>query len=1146
MLCLAYTGQRAAALAQYESCRSLLEEELGVELDAETTALFQRIRAGEPEITTPPADPISLQMTEIPPAPPAFLASSAGPKTSSRPVFVARERELTRLRGFLQNALTGKGQVSFVIGGPGRGKTALINEFARRAMDVHPELLVAHGVCNAYSGVGDPYLPFREILGQLTGNVEAEWAAGVITSEHARRLWDTLPLTAQALVDAGPDLIDTFVPATALMGRVGAHEASGSGDAAWLARFEELAERKTAFVRDRNLQQSALFAQYTQVLGTVACQRPLLLVLDDLQWADAGSIGLLFHMRHELAGSRILVLGAYRAEEVAMGRPSAAGTRKRHPLEQALAEFKRRFGDVWLDLGQAGRSEGRQFVDAILDTEPNRLGEAFRSTMFQHTEGHALFTLELLHAMRERGDLVQDEQGQWVEAAALNWGTLPQRVEGVIEERMRRLEPELLEILTVASVEGEQFTAQVVAQVQETGERQVLRALSHDLEKRHRLVREQEVIAVGDQRLSRYRFAHALFQRYLYNSLSEGETMLLHREIAEVLEELYQGHTEEITAQLAHQYAEAGWGEKAVAYLLRAGDEARLAYAYEEAIDQYERALAFLKASAARADAPERVHARAGRTLMRLGLTYAISFDFKAARQAYDEGFALWQRAAQSQQQGILPPAPHALRIAMPNPPTLDPTLVIGSPLVVDQLFSGLMEPDTTGVGVVPDVSQGWEILEGGRKYVFHLRDDVHWSDGVPVTAGDFECALKRVLDPATGALNAYSLYGLKGAYAFHLGKGTQGDVGVRAINDRTLIVEMERPTGFDFFAVGLCYPVPRHVVESRGDEWTRADYIVTNGPFQLQAWRPGGITVLSRNPQHHAQIRGNVQQIELNLGMDPSSQLGMYEADRLDFLYTGLLPVAERDHAQQWHAGDLIPLAYKTTHYLGFDVRRPPFDDVRLRRAFAHAVDQETLAAKVSSGFAVPATGGFVPAGMAGHSADIGLPFDPECGRRLLAEANYPEGHGFPAIDALMSQRDRSLGEHLQKQLRENLDIEVKWATLEVGMYVRKMKEQPPQIFLMDWEGDSSDSFLRQSTVRLRTGWQNQTYNTLVEQALFIAVPEEKKKLHAQADRILVEEAPIIPLTYSQAHVLAKPWVRFAAPAYVSSCWRGIVIEPH
>jgi len=311
----------------------------------------------------------------------------------------------------------------------------------------------------------------------------------------------------------------------------------------------------------------------------------LVLALDDLQWADASSISLLFHLGRRIGESYILIVGAYRPNDVALGR-----ARERHPLEPVLNEFKRYCGNVWVDLSRIEEAEGRRFVDTLIETEPNRLSEDFRQALFRHTGGHPLFTIELLRDMQERGDLVRNEQGRWVEGPTLDLQTLPARVERVIEERIGRLEAELREALTVASVEGEDFTAQVVARVQELSERHLVRRLTQELDRRHRLVWEQGIERVGRQRLSLYRFRHNLFQRYLYNNLGQTEREFLHEDVGHVLEALYGDQAEEIAVQLARHFLEAGLDEKALRYLLPAGDRARRGYAHAEAIDLYGRA----------------------------------------------------------------------------------------------------------------------------------------------------------------------------------------------------------------------------------------------------------------------------------------------------------------------------------------------------------------------------------------------------------------------------------------------------------------------------------------------------------------------------------------------------------------------------
>ena len=492
----------------------------------------------------------------------------------------------------------------FVTGDAGQGKTALLQECARRAQAAQPDLLVAGGNGNAHTGIGDPYLPFREILGLLTGDVETRRAAGAIPAEQARRLWQALPLAAQALVETGPDLIDLFVPGLVLAERA---TASAPAGADWLPPLKMLVERQAARPGTSHPQQRALFEQYTQVLQALARQRPLLLLLDDLQWADSGSASLLFHLGRHLAGSRILIVGAYRPQEVALGRPASSrlvgepalslskgieGGRERHPLEPVVNEFKRYLGDVEIDLE---RVEGWQFVEAFLDSEPNRLGHPFREMLYRQTRGHPLFTIELLRGMQERGDLFQDGEGHWVEGPALDWDTLPPRVEAVIAERIGQLPQELQETLTMASVEGETFTAEVLARVRTAGERDVLRRLSGDLDRRYRLVSAQRVLQTGGQRLSQYRFRHILFQKYLHSNLDPVERAHLHQAVGTALEALYGKGTPEIAVQLARHFQEAGLAAKAVDTLRQAGERAARLSAHPEAIAHFTRGLELLE-----------------------------------------------------------------------------------------------------------------------------------------------------------------------------------------------------------------------------------------------------------------------------------------------------------------------------------------------------------------------------------------------------------------------------------------------------------------------------------------------------------------------------------------------------------------------
>jgi len=528
-------------------------------------------------------------LAEQPFAPPGRPEELVG---KDRLVFVARERELEKLGKTLDAVLCGQGRVAFVTGEAGSGKTTLIAEFARRAQAANGDLVFANGNCNAHTGIGDPYLPFREILGLLTGEVEARWAAGSITREHATRLWNILPVSVQAVVDTCPDLIDTFVSGAGLASRAGAFS---SGRAAWLPRLKKLVERKTSVPADSTLQQGNLFEQYTKMLQILARRNPLLLVLDDLQWADAGSISLLFHLGRRINGNRILVIGAYRPAEL-----TQTLGREKHQLISVVNELKRAFGESEVQLE---RAEDRHFVDAYLDSQPNRLDAAFRETLFRHTKGHPLFTIELLRGMQEQTMLISDDQGRWVEGPQLNWESLPARVDAVIEERVGRLSEKLRDILILASVEGEEFAAEVVATIHKSDIGELVHLLSSELDRHHHLVSARGIKRVGQQRLSLYQFQHILFQRYLYNSLDEVERSHLHEQVGTTLESLYGEQTEEIAIRLARHFQEAGIATKAIDYLFVAGKRATRVSANHEAIAHFRKALELLRTTP---ETPER------------------------------------------------------------------------------------------------------------------------------------------------------------------------------------------------------------------------------------------------------------------------------------------------------------------------------------------------------------------------------------------------------------------------------------------------------------------------------------------------------------------------------------------------------------
>ncbi len=590
MRIFARRGQRSAATAQYQHCRQVLATELGAEPEPATTTLYEAIRSGafaakQSGSQTDQQDARADEETgkqEAGRASKPRLSPSLPLSLSPASPFVAREHELERLQDFLARALAGQGQLVFVSGEAGSGKTTLVQTFAQQAQAIHAALIVAGGICNAQTGAGDPYLPFRGLVNLLTGGLEGGGREGLFAEEQARRLFDFMPTVVPILVESAAEVIDSFVPAAALWARV---ETFADSQAHWVRKLAAQVERAGGTSFD----QHHLFTQLTALLQRLAGERPLLLFLDDLHWADPSSLNLLFHLGRSLSHSRILLVGAYRPEEV-----TVSAEEKPPSLLTLLNEFKRIFGDIGVDLDSTVGAKGRHFVDALVDSQLNHLGETFRQALFQHTEGHALFTVELLRHLQSQGLLVQDAAGNWIEPATLDWASFPARVEGVIEQRIGRLTPALRQILQVASVEGEEFTAEVVAHVQRMGERELVRQLGEALDRRHRLVSVQGLTWVGAQRLSRYTFRHNLYQKYLYQSLDEVERSYLHADMVTALETLYAEQIESVVVQLARHCQAAGLTAKAVDYFRLAGEHAQRLAAYPEAISHFRQGLALL------------------------------------------------------------------------------------------------------------------------------------------------------------------------------------------------------------------------------------------------------------------------------------------------------------------------------------------------------------------------------------------------------------------------------------------------------------------------------------------------------------------------------------------------------------------------
>jgi oligopeptide transport system substrate-binding protein len=736
---------------------------------------------------------------------------------------------------------------------------------------------------------------------------------------------------------------------------------------------------------------------------------------------------------------------------------------------------------------------------------------------------------------------------------------LPETLQGVLMARIDRLAEETKRVLRLASVIGRVFLYRVLAAIAAAT---TVAWEERELEDCLATLRQEEFIRLR-ARLPEleYVFRHELTREAAYNGLLRRDRRTYHAKVARALEVLSPERGAEQAGLLAHHWEQAGEAGKAIDYLQQAGDRARRLYAHKEAIGYYERVLRLLE------DQGET--GQAARTLMKLGLTHHNAFDFTASKRAYDEGFRLWQRGSGAEASDRLPPAPHAFRVAFPGVVTLDPTLVRDgySGRVVEHLFSGLVSL-TPELDVAPDVAWRWDVLDDGRRYIFQLRDDVVWSDGVPVTAHDFEYACRRALDPDTlsnAALSTHfrepkaslELSEIRGAQSYYESAGRDPDtLGVRALDDFTLEVELAEPIGYFLYLAAGGYgmrAIPRHAVRAHGLEWAEPCNLVTSGPFRLASRERNVRTILERDPTYHGRCLGNVQRVELIAAPDlVDAQLSAYESDELDCIDFIDITMDLWDQVRSRHAGEYVSIPLPATWHLRFDMERPPFDDVRVRQAFALSVDREWLANVGLRGYASPATGSLVPPGLPGHLPGAGHGYDPGRAQRLLAEAGYPGGHGFPelapvpAVGGYMMTMYEILGD----QWLENLGVEWRWREVHtIEEILSFLSRHKPQLSLTNWGADypDPDNFLRQVEVAGAGASVEASYRSLVARARTTASLGGRLGLYALASGLLAEQAIVSPILHDKEHLLIKPWVtRPPLPGLGALRFEDVVIEPH
>lgn len=451
---------------------------------------------------------------------------------------------------------------------------------------------------------------------------------------------------------------------------------------------------------------------------------------------------------------------------------------------------------------------------------------------------------------------------------------------------------------------------------------------------------------------------------------------------------------------------------------------------------------------------------------------------------------------------------------------------------VVSNLMVGLTQY-TNELEAKPACAASWEVLDGGRRYLFHLRRDVFWTDGKPVTAYDFEFAWRRLLSPETAAQYAFFLYDIVGARAFNTGLSKNvNSVGLKALDAYTFEVKLAKPAAYFIYLTAFCpsFPQRKDIVERFKDRWTEPENLVTNGPFKLSRWQHEYKIELEANEKFF-EGAPKLKRIKMFMVPEASTAFALYENNELDFVDNRSFSTPDVERFRNSPEYKNFPLL--RAYYLAFNVSKKPFDNADVRRAFALSVDRRVFPKILRRG--ERPTSSWIPPALGGAGSDSGLGFDPAEGRRLLARAGYPDGKGFPETKLLYPNREdvRLVVEATQDEIKRNLGVKVELVNQEWKVYLATTRKDPPQMFRDSWGADFPDpeTFMNLFTSyngNNHTRWHSPEYDRLIEAAEGEQDRARRAELYRRADVLLCREAvPIVPAYLATQNIMVKPWVK-------------------
>jgi oligopeptide transport system substrate-binding protein len=472
------------------------------------------------------------------------------------------------------------------------------------------------------------------------------------------------------------------------------------------------------------------------------------------------------------------------------------------------------------------------------------------------------------------------------------------------------------------------------------------------------------------------------------------------------------------------------------------------------------------------------------------------------------------------------------------EPSGVDPHTTTGMPEYRLQmaLFEGLVAKHPETLEIIPGVADSWQISDDGLVYTFHIREDAKWSNGEKLIANDFTQSWHRALMP--GLANEYveSLFVLKNAEKFFKQELKNfSDVGVKALDDSTLRIELKNPTPYFLQLLDHHSMFPVHIdtiskfspIDERDSTWTRPENFVGNGPFVIHEWTPGKVFSVTPNPYYWDAKMVKLKEIRFYPVEQLLAEERMFKAGQLH--KTEWMPIAKIEKYKKANDPEYVTFPYLATYFYILNVTKPPTNDVRVRKALAYAVDRESIAKNITKGQQLPAYS-LTPPDVLGYTAKAKMTYDLNMARKLLTEAGYPNGEGMPPIELIYntSEDHQKIAQAVQQMWKKNLNINVTLQNQEWKVFLDNQKLLNYQVARMAWVGDYVDpnTFLEifiTNGGNNRTGWSNAKYDQMIRAATSAKNREERYELLQQAEQILVDEVPFIPIyNYSTNNLLS------------------------